>query len=221
EILIGRECHRRNHGLEVRWILNRRQPLDGARIGETERSYISIRPRLLRRPLDSVVTVSRFVFVRAELAGRSVTAAHVLHNNCVSALGGMAKGEVIPEGKLLAVRGAINQDWEFPCFFRQNHVRAQDSSIAHRHCDVFLDVKSRKVQGLFWLRGGRRDCRKDESEDEKEPFHCERKRNTSRRKREGHRPICGRSHSGVSCETDRQAIQEFRLCVLEMGGEKK
>ncbi len=89
ELSRGRKAHGRERARQVRWCLDGRQPLHGARIRQAGGRDPAVRPRLRRNPLDRVVAVVALVLVGIERAGRIVPATHVLHDDRVAALDGL------------------------------------------------------------------------------------------------------------------------------------
>lgn len=85
KIARGRECHGGNHGLQVRWIFDGRQPLHGTGVRETKSAHISVRPGLLGRPFDGVVAVVALIAISVEFSVGSVPPSDVLQDNCVAA----------------------------------------------------------------------------------------------------------------------------------------
>src|SRR5215467_9804460 len=77
KIARGRKCHGGNHGFQVRRILDGRQPLHRPGIREAKRAYVSVRPRLLCRPLDGVVAVVALIAISVEFSVRSVASPDV------------------------------------------------------------------------------------------------------------------------------------------------
>ena len=112
EILCGRKSHGRNHGLQVRRVLDRGQPLHRARIGKPKGSNRAVRPGLARCPLDGVVAVAAFVLIRTELAAGGVPPANILHHDCISVLDRMTERGVLLQCRFFAVRSAIYQHWK-------------------------------------------------------------------------------------------------------------
>src|SRR5208283_262468 len=128
--------------------LHRRQPLHRSRIRQPERSHISIRPCLSRRPLDRVVAVLPLILVRHKLTVRCVSPAHVLNHHRVSVCHRLIKRHPLFRGELLPVRRPIHQARESSFRFRQPHVRSQNHAIAHRHSHI-QQPRSRRLVCLL------------------------------------------------------------------------
>ena len=94
---------------------------------------------LARRPLDRVVAVTSFVFIRTKLAFRGIAATNVLHHDCISALNGMLERGVTRQCELFPVRSPVHQHREGALIARSQYVGTQHDAVSHGHGFVFLD----------------------------------------------------------------------------------
>src|SRR5579871_4272482 len=115
------------------------QPLHGARVRQAKRADDSVRPWLRSRPLNRVVAVAAFVAVCIEFTFAGVASTHVLNHDGVASHGGLVEGSPLFGSVVLAIRRAIDENWEFSAGGRKHNVGSENHSIAHHRFHVLLD----------------------------------------------------------------------------------
>ena len=137
--------HAGDHRDEVRRARMGHGPLRPAVVGAAPRPDAPVGPRLGGRPFHGVVAVLGIVYVGAEeaqfqLAARGVSAAHVLHDDCVAALdegGGLFDREIA----LFVVWRSAEKGGEGTGAVWQEYVGAQDGAVAHGRFEVVQDFQ--------------------------------------------------------------------------------